>query len=197
MQVIRALDGNRKRAVGENMKDGEAKDLVGCCGLYCGLCNKYQSTAPSRCVGCQLGEQHSWCSIWNCCVKKHGFETCSECGEVFDCSIFVRRKVAEWIPAAQNLRQIKERGLKSWLREQEKRQALLEGLLRDYNEGRSMSLFCKVCARMPIDLIDKAVVQAKKKLAVAKVAQSDMKVRAKVFKAVIKDLASGANVDLG
>lgn len=179
------------------MKDSEAKNLVGCCGLYCGLCNKYQSTAPSRCIGCQLGEQHSWCSIWNCCVKKHGVQTCTECSEVFNCPIFVRRKVVEWIPAAENLRQIKERGLKSWLREQEKRQALLERLLRDYDEGRSMSLFCKVCARMPVDLINKAMERARAKLAVAKVDKSDMKSKAKVFKAVVKGLALEANVDLG
>ncbi len=102
----------------------------------------------------------------------------------------------EWIPAAENLRQIKERGLKSWLREQEERQALLEGLLRDYNEGRSMSLFCKVCARMPIDLINKAIEEAEEKLTVAKVDKSDMKAKAKVFKSVIKDLASEVNIAL-
>lgn len=178
------------------MKDSEAKNLVGCCGLYCGLCNKYQSTAPSRCIGCQLGEQHSWCSIWNCCVKKHGFETCTECGDVFNCPIFVRRKVAEWIPAAESLRQIKDRGLKSWLREQKKRQALLEGLLRDCNEGRSMSLFCKVCARMPVDSIGKAIEEAKEKLASEKIDKSDMKSKARVFKAIIKDFAFKASIDL-
>jgi hypothetical protein len=79
-------------------------------------------------MGCRLGEQHSWCSIWNCCVKKHRFETCTECGEIFDCIIFMRRKVLEWIPAADNLNQIKEVGLESWLREQKERQVLLEEL---------------------------------------------------------------------
>ena len=182
--------------MGEEMKEREAKNLVGCCWLYCGLCNKYQSRAPSRCIGCQLGEQHSWCSIWNCCVKKHGFETCTECSEIFDCPIFVRRKVVEWIPAAQNLRQIKDRGLESWLREQEERQALLEGLLRDYNEGRSMSLFCKVCARMPIDLINTAIEEAKEKLTGEKVDKSDIKSRARVLKAVIKDSASQVDINL-
>ena len=56
----------------------------------------------------------------------------------------MRRKVAEWIPAADNLRQIKEVGLENWLREQKKRQALLEELIQNYNEGRSMNLYCKV-----------------------------------------------------
>ena len=178
------------------MNNDEAKNLIGCCGLYCGLCNKYQSTAPSRCIGCQMGEQHSWCSIWNCCVKKHGFEICTECDEVFRCEIFLRRKVAEWIPAADNLRQINEVGLESWLSEQKERQALLEKLLQNYNEGRSMGFYCKVCSRMTIQSINKAIEEAKKKLVSEKVAQFDMKSKAKILKAIIKDLALERNVNL-
>jgi hypothetical protein len=178
------------------MNNSGAKNLIGCCGLYCGLCSKYQSKAPSRCIGCKLGEQHSWCSIWNCCVKKHKFETCIECEEVFLCNIFLRRKVVEWIPAADNLAQIKEFGLESWLREQEERQALVEELLQNYNEGRSIHLYCKVCARMPIDLINKAIEKAKEKLAGEKVDELDMKSKAKILKAVVKDLALNANVNL-
>jgi hypothetical protein len=178
------------------MKNSEAKNLIGCCGLYCGLCNKYQSKAPSRCIGCKLGEQHAWCSIWNCCVKKRQFETCTECEDVFGCTIFVRRKVEEWIPAADNLRQIKAVGLENWLNEQRERQALVETLLQSYNEGRSMSFYCKVCARMPIDSINEAVKETKGKLLVEKVDESDIKSKTKILKAVIKDIALKTNVSL-
>ncbi len=178
------------------MKDSEAKSRVGCCGLYCGLCSKHQSKAPSRCLGCKLGEQHSWCTIWKCCVEKHGFETCAECREIFDCAIFLRRKVAEWIPAAANLRRIEEAGLESWLSEQAERQALLEELLQNYNEGRSMALYCKACARMSIDSITQAIVKAKENLAGEKVDASDVKSRARMLKAVIHDVAAEANIDL-
>ena len=178
------------------MKSDEAKNLIGRCGLYCGLCNKFQSTAPSRCIGCKLGEQHSWCSIWNCCVKKHGFETCTECEDVFHCEIFLRRKVAEWIPAADNLCQIKKIGLENWLNGQRERQALVEKLLRNYNEGRSMSFYCKVCSRMTIESINKAIAEANKKLVSEKVAESDMNSKAKILKAVLKDLALRCNVNL-
>ncbi len=179
------------------MKQSDAKNLTGCCGLYCGLCNKYQSKAPSRCIGCQLGEQHSWCSIWNCCVKKHGFQNCTNCVEIFKCPVFLRRKIEEWIPAADNLRQIKKAGLETWLKEQKERQILLETLLQNYNEGRSTSLYCKVCARMPIDLISKAINQTKDKLKKEKLDKSDMKSKANVFKSFIHDLAlaSGINLD--
>ena len=53
-----------------------------------------------------------------------------------------------------------------------------------------MSLFCKVCARMPIDLINTAIEEAKEKLTGEKVDKSDIKSRARVLKAVIKDSAS-------
>jgi len=172
------------------------RNLVGCCGLYCGLCSKYQSQAPSRCLGCKRGEQHSWCSIWNCCVKKHGFETCAECGEISNCAIFLRRKVREWIPAADNLRQIKEVGLQNWLEEQQQRQSLLEKLLHNYNEGRSMGFYCMVCARMSVELTNTAMNEAKKKIADEKAERSDLKSKAKILKAAIKDLASKANIRL-
>jgi hypothetical protein len=129
-------------------------------------------------------------------VNKHGFETCTECDEVFNCKIFVRRKVTEWIPAVDNLRRIKESGLKNWLKEQKERQALVEELLDNYNEGRSMSFFCKACARMPIELVNRAIKEAKKKLLSEKVDKSDMKSKAKIIKATIEDLASKANINL-
>ena len=121
-------------------------------------------------------------------MKKHKYETCSECEEVFSCDIYLRRKVEEWIPAGDNLRRIKEAGLKDWLNEQRKRQALVEEMLRDYNEGRSMSFYCKACARMEIESIDKAIKETKKRVLSEKVDESDMKSRAKILKAIIKDL---------
>ncbi len=178
------------------MGNDEAENRIGCCGLYCGLCNKYQSNAPSRCTGCRLGEQHSWCSIWNCCVKKHGFDVCTECGELFHCTIFLRRKVREWIPAADNLNQIKKAGLGKWLKEQKERQSLLEEMLQNYNEGRSMSLYCKAASRMPVKLLNRAIREAKDKCALGKADASDMKSKAGIFKSVIIELSSKAGIKL-
>jgi len=142
-----------------------------------------------------LGEQHSWCSIWNCCVKKHGFETCTECNEIFNCAIFLRRKVAEWVPAADNLRQIKKVGLENWLEEQKGRQALVEELLRNYDEERSMSFYCKVCTRMPINLINEVIKEAKKRIVSEKIDNSDMKLKAKILKSTIKDIIVKSNIN--
>lgn len=171
------------------MKRDAAMSLLGCCGLYCGLCSKYQSKAPSRCLGCRLGEQHSWCSIWSCCVKRHGLETCAECSSVFTCAIYLRRGVADWIPAGHNLRRIGALGPERVIQEQEQRRALLERMLRDFNEGRSMSFYCRACATMPIDRIKEAIRAAKRRLAAERADRSDLRARAKAVKTA---LSSGA-----
>jgi uncharacterized metal-binding protein len=108
---------------------------------------------------------------------------------MFDCPIFVRRKVAEWIPAAHNLHQISAAGVESWLGEQEERRVLLESLLQNFNDGRSMSLCCKVCASMPVALIRKAMEEAREILAREKADPSDIKSRARVFRSVIQDFS--------
>ncbi len=178
------------------MNETEARNLVGCCGLYCGLCNKYQSQAPSRCVGCKVGLQHEWCSIWNCCVKKRGYETCLECEALFECQIHVRRKVVEWVPAAANLRQIQAGGFDAWLGEQMERQALVEGLLRDYNEGRSMSFYCKACARLPVQSIQQVMAEIEERLKRGHGPAQDLKSRARVMKAALQEAAERLQVDL-
>ena len=179
------------------MKKTHAIDLAGCCGLFCALCNKYQSQAPSRCLGCRPGEQHDWYSIYNCCVKKHGYVTCAECPDVFQCNIYIRRKVVEWIPAADNLRQIKENGLDKWLAEQRHRQALVEELLENYNEGRSMSFYCKVCSRLYVEAIREAIKEAKNKIKSESIDKADIKSKAKIVKAVMKEVAQESGVSLG
>ncbi len=180
----------------KKMKENDIRNLVGCCGIFCGLCNKFQSNAPSRCIGCKLGEQHSWCSIWNCCVKKHGFETCAECSEIFKCTIFIRRKVSEWFPAADNLQQIKKAGSENWLINQQERLQLVEKLLQKYNEGRSLSFYCKVCSRMPVELINSAIKESKGKYTSKKIDKADVKSRAKILKETIEDMAIKIDINL-
>ena len=113
-----------------------------------------------------------------------------------DCTIFLRRGVADWIPAPSNLCQIREAGLEIWLKEQKKRQALVEEMLQSYNEGRSMTLFCKACSRMPIDMIGKAMQGAEAILTDGIVDDSDMKARARCLKSVIGELALEGGIGL-
>jgi hypothetical protein len=176
------------------------KNLVGCCGVYCGLCSKYQSKAPSRCIGCRLGEQHDWCNIYRCCVKKKGLITCIECDE-YPCERYMRRKWGSdyWSKVAmENLDEIKKSGLGSWLKGQRKRRLLVENLLDNYNEGRSMSFYCKACIVLPVEIINNAKKEARGKFVSDKISDSDIKARAKILKAIIQEpsLNSGINLKL-
>ena len=59
-----------------------------------------------------------------------------------------------------------------------------------------MSFYCKVCSRMPIELINKAIKEVKEKLILEKVNETDMKLKAKILKVIIKELALRADVNL-
>ena len=59
-----------------------------------------------------------------------------------------------------------------------------------------MSFFCKACARLPIELINKAIKETREKLLSEKVDESDVKSKAKILRAAIEDLASKAKVNL-
>jgi len=59
-----------------------------------------------------------------------------------------------------------------------------------------MNFYCKVCARMQIDLINRAVKEAKDRFISEKVVKSDIKSKAKILKTVLKDSAVKANIGL-
>jgi hypothetical protein len=182
---------------------GEERVLAGVCGLYCGLCPRYQSKAQSRCLGCQLGEQHAYCSVYRCCVTRRGLFTCADCDEV-PCERLLRvLGVEEGLdsfishkPALPNLNRIREVGLETYLGEQRERRLLAEHLLANYNEGRSMSFYCVACALMPPDLIRRAVGEMEGMLASGQVDGSNLKAKAKAMRSSIQGLASQAGVDL-
>ena len=181
----------------------EEKHLAGVCGLYCGLCPRYQSKAPSRCLSCHLGEQHSYCSVYRCCVTKRGLFTCADCDE-YACERLLRvLGVEEGLdsfishkPALPNLNRIREAGLETYLEEQRERRLLAEHLLANYNEGRSMSFYCVACALMPPDLICQAISEMETMLASKQVDDSNLKAKAKAMRSSIQGLASQAGIDL-
>lgn len=182
------------------MNATEEKNLAGCCGLYCGLCPRFQSKAPSRCPGCKILSLKISCKIFRCCVTERGFVTCAECGD-FPCEgnnpethrwdSFVSHK-----PCIPNLSRIREVGLEVWLKEQGERRLTLENLLANYNEGRSMSFYCRATALMQINLINEATDKIETMMANGQIDRSDLKAKAKALRSIIQDLASQSGIDL-
>jgi hypothetical protein len=178
----------------------EEKLHAGVCGLYCGLCPRFQSTAASRCLGCQLGPQHDYCGVYRC-ASRQGHFTCADC-EQYACERLVR-VVGEGVdsfvshrPMLSNLDRIREVGLEAYLGEQHERRMLVEHLIDEYNEGRSMSFYCTACALMPPEAIRQSIQKTEEMSLGRKVDASDMKVRAKAIKAIIKERAGREGVDL-
>jgi hypothetical protein len=60
--------------------------------------------------------------------------------------------------------------------------------------GRLMSFYCKIFMRMPVNLIRKAIKEAREKTAANNPGQPDIKSMAKVMRTVISELASGINL---
>jgi len=181
------------------MRLKEEKNLAGCCGIYCGLCPRFQSTAKSRCSGCKILSLTISCKRYNCCVKAKGFVTCAECDNFpcekyegfFDWDSFVTHKVC-----GPNINRIKKVDLKKWLQEQGQRKVILNNLLANYNEGRSRSFYCTAVALMSAGLLKEAINKAKKLITNNKVADSDLKVNAKILKTAIENLASCSKIVL-
>jgi hypothetical protein len=99
-------------------------------------------------------------------------------------------------PAIPNLNRIKEVGLETYLEEQRERRLLVEHLLANYNEGRSMSFYCVACTLTPPDLIRQAIGEMERVLASGQVDASDLKAKARAMRSSIQGLASQAGIDL-
>ncbi len=137
-------------------------NLIGCCGIFCGLCSRFHSKAKSRCLGCGPDGHCSYCSIYRCCVRKRELETCADCHE-FPCD-----KFAKWFDAdsfvthrkcLDNIQQIKSVGVDEFLPEQIERKRTLEMLLEWYNPGRCATLYCQAATLMNIESLKNAITQ--------------------------------------
>jgi len=181
----------------------DERTLMGACGLYCGLCPRYQSKAPSRCPGCLQADMHSYCSVYRCCATKHEFTTCAECGD-YPCGKLLRTLGVEkgldsfvsHKPALPNLDEIVSDGLDSFLQEQRKRRLLAEHLIADYNAGRSMTLYCTACALLPRRMIERTIVKMEKSLAKGSVDGKDQKTVAKEMRKLLEEAATDLGINL-
>ena len=83
-----------------------------------------------------------------------------------------------------------------WLKEQRRRRLLLENLLANYNEGRSMSFYCLATLLMPPKLIDEAISELKEKLVSNQIDGSDIKAKAKALRGILQSLAQQSGLEL-
>ncbi|MFX1385193.1 MAG: DUF3795 domain-containing protein [Promethearchaeota archaeon] len=175
---------------------------IASCGLDCGLCPVYYTEGSSKCPGCcgpNFVNKHPSCSIINCCVRAHNFETCAECVE-FPCS-----KIIKWDNydsfishrvSLSNLRLIKKIGLEKFFIYQQKRIELLKIMLENFNDGRSKSFFCQASALLEIEDIQNALEQSYKRVKDENISQTDLKVKSKILRENLNIKADHKSIEL-
>jgi len=133
-------------------------EVIGCCGIDCGLCPVFHSKGNSACPGCGgvgFKEKHPSCSFITCCVIKKSLEVCSDCLE-YPCKRFDSEKngydsFVTHKKVFSNLDYIKNIGISPFIDQQRIRIDILTNLLQNFDDGRSKSFFCISCALLPID----------------------------------------------
>jgi len=184
----------------------KAFPTIGCCGLDCGLCQRYYTVGSSRCPGCagpDFFEKMPSCGYISCCVKKRGLEVCAQCEE-FPCSRFDR-----WLDSCAehdsfvthgrvkaNLDFIRAHGLDEFMEQQRKRIGLLEHMIRDFNDGRSRSFYCIATTLLPIADLEASLAKAQNELRSSKIGPDDVKSKPKVLKGFLSACAARDGTEL-
>jgi hypothetical protein len=99
-------------------------------------------------------------------------------------------------PAVPNLERIREAGLPAFLQEQRERRLLVENLLAGFNDGRSMSFYCRATALMPLELVRQAINEVQEATRSGQLESSDRRARAKAMRGAIQALALLVGTDL-
>lgn len=170
---------------------------IGACGLDCGLCPRYYTAGPSRCPGCAgIGffSKHPTCSFITCCVRKKNLEVCGECPD-FPCNKF--KTASEYLSLKEsssypsvikilpNLGFIKNHGFRLFMVRQNERIKLLETMIKNYDDGRSRSFYCKATAFLEITVIKDSIDQVIKRIRTGEISQEDVKTKAKILKSIL------------
>lgn len=179
------------------------EEYISICGLNCGLCPRFHSSAKSRCEGCRFTPAHDYCSLYRCCVTKQGLFSCANCTD-FTCERYIRVSgVSQGLdsfishkPIQENLERIKKEGLASVATEQAERRKIAAELIREFNEGRSCTFYCTAAALISIESIKKAVADGKQAIQERLASMQDMKTIAKIMKTAIQSSADREGVNL-
>jgi hypothetical protein len=173
---------------------------TGVCGLSCRLCPRYHTDGSSRCGGCKSPfRMGAGCPFITCAVKKKGIELCTDCAEGDTCERWTHhREMSKTMDSficyqrlQDNIRFIKQYGIRAFEEAQEKRCKLLEEMLAGYDEGRSKSFYCIAATVMEPEELAQAIASAEK-LSPGKT----QKEKSKVMRQALEDIAKEKHYSL-
>ena len=95
-----------------------------------------------------------------------------------------------------NLNFIKEHGIKKFIKQQKKRIKLLETMIKNFDDGRSRSFFCKAAALLDLTSLKSSLDKAVQKIKADNVKPNDIKIKAKNLKEILNEIAFKERVEL-
>ena len=143
---------------------------IGICGLSCRLCPHYHTEGASRCSGCKTESRiGAGCPFITCALKKKGIEFCWECKEQTTCEKWMNHlesgKKADSFTCYQNLENdiafMQKNGVDEFEKAQKIKENLINGMLREFNDGRSKSYYCIAATVMETGELEEALTLAR------------------------------------
>lgn len=129
------------------------------CGLNCALCTMQLG---GYCPGCGGGEGNQSCRIARCSLEHGGVRFCSDCPD-YPCPLYEGFDDADSFithsARRRDIEQARELGLETYLTQLEERRAILDELLRDYNDGRRKTLYSTAACLLSLGSLREAVEQ--------------------------------------
>ena len=95
-----------------------------------------------------------------------------------------------------NLNFIKKHGIKKFIEQQRSRIKLLETMIKNFDDGRSRSFFCKAATLLDLTSLTSSLDKAARKIKADKIKQNDVKKKAQILKEIIKKAAFKEGVEL-
>jgi len=166
---------------------------IGVCGLSCRLCPRYYTEGESRCGGCKTpSRMGAGCPFITCAVKRKEVEFCWQCDEHTTCKKWRQKRECGrkhdsfvcYQRLDENIAFIMRDGVRAFEREQKIREGLLRAMLREFNEGRSRTLYSIAATVMEIRELKGAIAQARRKSQ-----GMDLKAKAEVLRSILESVA--------
>jgi hypothetical protein len=81
-----------------------------------------------------------------------------------------------------NLNFIREYGVNKFIEQQERRIKLLEAMIKNFDDGRSRSFFCKAAALLHLTSLESVLDSVNQRIKMSSIKPDDMKTRAKLLR---------------
>jgi len=139
------------------------------------------------------------CAFITCALKQRGIESCGLCADRENCARWQKRRqeatsrdsFVSYRALEDNFQFIAREGLAAFDQAQRQKEAVLKEMLRDFNEGRSCSFYCRAATVLDTESLATALTEARRTAL-----GLDIKARAKALHAILDAAARAKGQEL-